>query len=230
MPNWQVLGSTSHSLMSGGTGTRECENRAHIWAADVCVWRREARLTDTLVVLHLVAGRADAPEGAVQVLAGPRRAGAGQTHALVDICWKAGSLQKSASSQRERPCRRSSLTHAVLLVRRGLVALVAEALEGAQPVDALAVPAHLALESAALVHVCKGNPDSVSSLSRLAPPSGAGARPSHPCSRCCASARSRGSRGSCRSPPCSYRCRCRTAGARTRRYLKCARKQGEKGR
>lgn len=46
-----------------------------------------------------------------------------------------------------------TLTNAVLAVRRVLVALVAEALEGAQPVDALSVPADLPLEGAALVDV-----------------------------------------------------------------------------
>lgn len=35
---------------------------------------------------------------------------------------------------------------------------MAEALEGAQSVDALSVPAHLALESAALIDVCEVNP------------------------------------------------------------------------
>lgn len=49
------------------------------------------------------------------------------------------------------------LTDAVLPVGGVLVALVAEALEGAQSVDALAVPAHLALQSAALVDVCEVN-------------------------------------------------------------------------
>lgn len=61
------------------------------------------------------------------------------------------------------------LTQAVLLVGRVLVTLVAEALEGAQAVDALPVPAHLPLEGAALVHVCKGSPDSVSGPSRPGP-------------------------------------------------------------
>lgn len=41
----------------------------------------------------------------------------------------------------------------------------------------------------------------------------------HPCSRCCAWARSRGSTDSCRSPRCSYRCRFHTAAGRTRQYL-----------
>lgn len=44
-------------------------------------------------------------------------------------------------------------TNAVLPVCRVLVALVAEALEGAQSVDALTVPAHLPLEGAALVDI-----------------------------------------------------------------------------
>lgn len=50
------------------------------------------------------------------------------------------------------------LTDAVLPVGSVLVTLVAEALEGAQPVDTLSVPAHLALESAALIDVCEVNP------------------------------------------------------------------------
>lgn len=52
----------------------------------------EGRLTYTLVVLHLVARRADAPEGSIQVLTGPRGAGTRQTHALVDICWNKGRV------------------------------------------------------------------------------------------------------------------------------------------
>lgn len=67
------------------------------------------------------------------------------------------------------------LTHAVLLIGRVLVALVAEALEGAQSVDALAVPAHLALQGAALVNVCEGQTPSATSPAspRPAPPPGA---------------------------------------------------------
>lgn len=196
--------------------------------------RSDVCLTDTLVILHLVAGRADAPEGPIQVLTGSRRAGTREAHALVDICVTRDQLETVFStcayvqnlfcSFRFRP------TDAVLLVHGVLVTLVAEALEEAQSVDTLSVPAHLALESAALVDVCKAKPAAVSNLSGLGPPSGAGVRPSHPCSRCCASGQSRGSRGSCRSPPCFYRCRCRTAACRTRRYLKWARKQGEKRR
>ncbi|KAG7261183.1 hypothetical protein CRUP_013415 [Coryphaenoides rupestris] len=45
----------------------------------------------------------------------------------------------------------ADLTHAVLSVRRVFVALLTEALEGAQPVDAATVPAHLTLLGAALV-------------------------------------------------------------------------------
>lgn len=55
----------------------------------------DARLTYALVVLHLIARRADAPEGSIQVLAGSRRAGTRQTHTLVDICWNMGSVGKS---------------------------------------------------------------------------------------------------------------------------------------
>lgn len=39
------------------------------------------------------------------------------------------------------------------------------------------------------------------------------------CSRCCVSSGSLGSRGSCRSPPCSYRCRCHRAVSRTHPHL-----------
>lgn len=38
-----------------------------------------------------------------------------------------------------------------------LITLMAEALEGTEPIDTLSVPAHLALESAALIYVCKVN-------------------------------------------------------------------------
>lgn len=43
-------------------------------------------LTYTLVVLHLVAWRTDTSEGPIQILTSSWRAGAGQTHTLVDVC------------------------------------------------------------------------------------------------------------------------------------------------
>lgn len=49
----------------------------------------------------------------------------------------------------------SGLTDAVLFVGRVLVALVTQALEGSQAVDALAVSAHLANQRRALVHICQ---------------------------------------------------------------------------
>lgn len=66
-------------------------------------------------------------------------------------------------------CSIFRLTDAVLPVRSVLVTIVAEALEGAQSVDTLSVPAHLALEGAALIDVCKVNPENVSVPSRLGP-------------------------------------------------------------
>lgn len=68
-----------------------CE-RAHLQHN---VGHTDARLTYTLVILHLIARRADAPEGSIQVLTGSRGAGTRQTHALVDICWNMGSVGKS---------------------------------------------------------------------------------------------------------------------------------------
>lgn len=66
-------------------------------------------------------------------------------------------------------CSTVRLTEAVLPVQSVLVTIVAEALEGAQSVDALSVPAHLALEGAALIDVCKVSPENVSVPSRLGP-------------------------------------------------------------
>lgn len=43
-------------------------------------------LTYTLVVLHLVARWADTSEGSIKILTSARGAGAGQTHAFIDIC------------------------------------------------------------------------------------------------------------------------------------------------
>lgn len=43
-------------------------------------------LTYTLVVLHLVAWGTDTSEGPIQILTSPWRAGARQTHTLVDVC------------------------------------------------------------------------------------------------------------------------------------------------
>lgn len=43
-------------------------------------------LTNTLVVLHLVAWRTDTSEGPIQILTSSWRASAGQTHTLVDVC------------------------------------------------------------------------------------------------------------------------------------------------
>lgn len=45
-------------------------------------------LTYTLVILHLIARGADTSEGSIQILTSSRRAGAGQTHTLIDICGK----------------------------------------------------------------------------------------------------------------------------------------------
>lgn len=45
-------------------------------------------------------------------------------------------------------------TGTVLPIRRVLITLVAETLEGTESVDTLTVPAHLALDGAALVYVC----------------------------------------------------------------------------
>lgn len=83
---------------------------------------------NTLVVLHSVAWGTDAAEGAHQILTGTRRAGARERHTLVYIC-------------------------TVLIIRGELVALLAQALEGAQAVDALTMPADLTGQCSALIHI-----------------------------------------------------------------------------
>lgn len=62
---------------------RACEHQHMLGRTGV--EHADARLTYALVVVHLVAGRADAPEGSVQVLTGSRRAGSRQAQALVDV-------------------------------------------------------------------------------------------------------------------------------------------------
>lgn len=47
-------------------------------------------LTYTLVIFHLIANRADTSERSIQILTSSRRAGARQTHTLIDICEKMG--------------------------------------------------------------------------------------------------------------------------------------------
>lgn len=91
VPNWQMLGSTSHSLMSG-RGQCVSVRTFGTWGLPQ---RQTSGLTYTLVILHLIARRADAPEGSIQVLTGSRGAGTRQTHTLVDICWNMGSVGKS---------------------------------------------------------------------------------------------------------------------------------------
>lgn len=81
-----------------------------------------------LVILHLIARRADTSERSVQILTSSRRASAGQTHTLIDI-------------------------DTVFPIRSILITLMAETLEGTESIDTLSVPAHLALEGTALVYV-----------------------------------------------------------------------------
>lgn len=145
-------------------------------------------LTNALVVLHLVARRTDASEGSVQILTGSWRAGARQTHTLVDICGKRDHVKQNNKTDSNSVLFQTR-TNAVLSICRVLVALVAEALEGAQAVDALSVPAHLPLEGAALVNVWWGSKGSLSFAAECDPPDHRGPCPfriSHPCSRCCA--------------------------------------------
>lgn len=56
------------------------------------------------------------------------------------------------------------LTNTVLPILSVLITLVAETLERAEAVDTLSVPAHLALEGAALIYVCKENTGRISTL------------------------------------------------------------------
>lgn len=51
--------------------------------------------TDTVVVLHFVAGRADAAEGAFQIVARSRGAGPWQADALVDVCTEENPMSSS---------------------------------------------------------------------------------------------------------------------------------------
>lgn len=48
-------------------------------------------------------------------------------------------------------------TNTVLPIRRILITLMTETLEGTKSVDALSIPAHLALVGAALIYVCEIN-------------------------------------------------------------------------
>lgn len=48
------------------------------------------------------------------------------------------------------------LTHTVLPISRELKAILAEAVEGASRVDALAKAAYLSCQGGALIHVCRG--------------------------------------------------------------------------
>lgn len=57
-------------------------------------------------------------------------------------------------------------TATVLPIRSVLVTLEAEALEGTLSVDTMAVPAHLALENAALVYVCGVNSEDIDTAER----------------------------------------------------------------
>lgn len=82
----------------------------------------------TLVILHLIARRADTSERSIQILTSSRRASAGQTQTLIDI-------------------------NTVFPILSILITLMAETLERTESIDTLSVPAHLALEGAALIYV-----------------------------------------------------------------------------
>lgn len=73
---------------------------------------------NAIVVLHFIPRGANAAEGALQVLASAWGAGPRQAHALIDV-------------------------YTVLPIGSSVIALLAQALEGTDAVDALAVPTHL---------------------------------------------------------------------------------------
>lgn len=77
---------------------------------------------------HFISRGADAPEGALQILTGPRRTGARKCDTLISI-------------------------DTVFAVWSQFVTLVAQALEGADFIEAPPVSAHLAKKRAALVYV-----------------------------------------------------------------------------
>ena len=61
----------------------------------------------------------------------------------------------TVSKNVDHPDFTTGLTNAVLPICSVFIALVADALEGAESVDALSIPAHLALQSGALIDVCR---------------------------------------------------------------------------
>lgn len=135
-------------------------------------------LTYTLVILHLIARWADTSEGSIQILTSARRAGAGQTHAFIDICGEWDHVETCVSicaCQKKKTVLHQNLevihsfmrrTATVLPIRSVLVTLEAEALEGTLSVDTMSVPAHLALENAALVYVCEVNSEDIDTAER----------------------------------------------------------------
>lgn len=83
---------------------------------------------NAIFAFHFISGGTDAPEGSLQILTGPRGAGARECDTLISI-------------------------DTVLAIRSKFVALVAQTLEGADFIEAPPVSAHLAKERAALVYV-----------------------------------------------------------------------------
>lgn len=81
-----------------------------------------------LVILHFIAWRTDTSEGSIQVLAGSWRASTWQTHTLIDI-------------------------DTVFPIWCVFIAIETETLERAQTIDTMSIPAHLTLQSAALINV-----------------------------------------------------------------------------
>lgn len=124
-------------------------------------------LTYTLVILHLIARRADASKRSVQILTSSWRASAGQTHTLINICEKREKSENVCFCQTDctvwKSCSyfsciiNNSLTDTVFPIWSILITLMAETLEGTKSIDTLSIPAHLALEGTALIYVCKVN-------------------------------------------------------------------------
>lgn len=112
------LTGTLEAARGVGAGAKLADVRFHLTLIDIYA----------LVILHLIARRADTSEGSIKILTSSWRASAGVTHTLIDI-------------------------NTILPIRRILITLITETLEGTKSVDTLSVPAHLALEGAALIYI-----------------------------------------------------------------------------
>lgn len=135
---------------------------------------------------------------------------------------KRGGRHVGSLNTSQRP--REIPTNAILAVRCVVVALLAQAPEGPHVVDTLSIAADLPGQGGALVDICGESGmkcgGSVSPFPEAQPsPPLVPTAPPYPCNHCCGSVRSPGSKGSCRTPLCSCRCRSRRAGGRIRRCL-----------